>query len=175
MDMFKLKDDTLISKVEIFSIVSNLLHSMIEKNVPHIWYKTEEPFINNYTGNLSYDYSGEVRKATLNDLINLKENLGLSQYSKFCCESHLDELLSSIYVDRWEATYTSNYGKNWLNLKNMLERDFNAWKYENFDIFDEDDEEIVEGLDTSLDEVLVEFLKEVHYGLYFKEILKSIK
>lgn len=174
-DTFKSKNNSLIHEIEIYTLISNLLHNVIEENEPHIWYKTEEPFISSYTGKLSYDYSGEVRKMTLEELIDLKENLGLSEYAQVCCESNLDELLSRIYINQWSASYTSNYGKNWITFKDLLEESFNDWKYESFEIYDEDGEEIVENLDISLDEVLVKFLKETDFELYYKKVLNQIK
>ena len=112
---------------------------------------------------------------SLNELTNIKEKLGLSEYAKVCYVSELDELLSEIYIDQWEASYMSNYGKNWMSFKNLIEQDFNNWKYENFEVFDEDGEEIVEDLDIMLDDVLVAFLEETHYDLYFRKIANTIK
>ncbi len=175
MDTFKMLNGSLISKEEILSIITKLLHKVIETNTPYVWYETEEPFINMYSGNLSYDYSGEVRKMSLDELTNIKEKLGLSEYAEVCYVSELDELLSEIYIDQWEASYMSNRGKNWMSFKNLIEQDFNNWKYENFEVFDEDGEEIVEDLDIMLDDVLVAFLEETHYDLYFRKIANTIK
>ncbi|WP_255257306.1 hypothetical protein [Bacillus sp. AFS014408] len=49
--------------------------SVIEEKVSFKWEATKEPFINPYNGRVSYDYSGEVKKMTKEDLEEIEKTL----------------------------------------------------------------------------------------------------
>ncbi|SHH31777.1 hypothetical protein [Tepidibacter thalassicus] len=173
--MFIMKNNCQIERKEIYLVISKLLIEVIETNKPYIWYKTEEPFINKYNGRISYDYSGEVREMTYTDIIKMKNELGKSEIAQILYFSKLDELLSEIYIDQWTPTFQSNYGKSWVSYKELLERSFNEWKYENFEIYNEETEEEDEDLDIELDNVLYDFLEDTSYEIYYAKILNSLK
>jgi hypothetical protein len=144
-------------------ILSNFIFNIIENYTPYIWYPTEEPFLNQYTGNISYDYSGDVRKAAKEDIIQIGKKLGASEHSAVIYRSELDELLSTITISQWIATYTSNYGKHWISYIDILEDLYLEWKGENFQIYNEETDDYNEELDSELDEILYIFLEETDH------------
>ena len=72
-------------------------------------------------------------------------------------------------------SFQSNYGKNWISYKGLLEESFNEWKYENFEIYNEDTEKDDEDLDIELDIVLEKFLEDNSHELYYAKVLSKIK
>jgi CRISPR/Cas system CMR-associated protein Cmr1 (group 7 of RAMP superfamily) len=164
-----------MTKEEIYLVISNLLFRVIADNKPYTWYRTEEPFFNIYNGRTSYDYSGEVREMLQEDLIKIEKETGDSEKAHFCYTSELDELLSEVYINQWLASYQSNCGKYWVNYKSLLEEAFNEWKYANFPLYDEETDEEDEDLETKLDSVLYEFIKNTSSAIYYAKILQGIK
>lgn len=158
-----------LPKQEIERLISNMLMAVIEENEPFQWIKTEEPFYNPYKNKISYDYSGEVRPMAKEEFQGIVANLGGKEWYS----SKLEELLSLVYINRWEPTYMSNYGKNWLNYKDLLQRKFSDWKYENFDLYDEDGNELNEELEIEIDEVLYTFLEQISHEMYARKILRK--
>lgn len=153
-----------------------IINDVIENNTPYKLVKDVEPFINQYTGNISYDYSGDVEKIKKNDL---KEILKSNDYD-FIYSSQLDKLLSEVYIDQWVASYESNRGKNWISYKCIVEENYDNWKYEFFDIFDEDGDYIIDNeinteyLEEQLDDILESFIREQSLEIYYARILKTI-
>lgn len=165
-----------ISFEDIYLVISDIIINVISHNTPYKWIATEEPFYN-LIGRISYDYSGIVEKMIIDDLRLLANNYKPDDYHL----SKLDYLLSNIYINSWNATYTSNYGKQWLNYNDLVEDLYRSWKYENFDIFDDDGEYIIidnedmEQLDIELDNIFRTFLKETSPDLYLSRISKQLQ
>ncbi|WP_291583949.1 hypothetical protein [Clostridium sp. UBA6640] len=155
---------------EINLIISNFIFRIIEENVPYIWISEEEPFINQYNGKISYDYSGKVEKMVANDLKEIVKNSPASMFYS----SELESLLSEVHINQWIATHQSNFGKHWLNYKDLIEEKFNEWKYTNFNLYDEDGEELNEELDIELDDVFYKFLEKTPIDIYYAKILSRI-
>ena len=148
-------------------VISNLLVKIIEQYTPFQWEQTTETFPHPYKiDKISYDYSGEVKPMTKEEFQEIVSNLGGEEgYSK------LEELLSSIYINQWTATYTSNHGKHWINYMDLLQNKFNEWKYEHFQLYDEDGNELNEGLEMELDQSLYDFMENTSHEIYAKKIL----
>jgi len=172
--MFKTKSNYNLSLQEFNTILSKFLMETIEENSPHKWIYDEEPFINQYNGKLSYDYSGKVEPLSVLELKEFIDSLGNGEDSDIY-ESCLDELLENLYVGYWEASYISNRGKNWVSYKDVFERKFNDWKYENFDLYNEDGEELNEELEEKLDNSFCEFLKKTSHLIYSAKMIKELK
>lgn len=177
MEIFTLKNGENITEKEIGLIISNFLIEIIEKNIPHKWVGKEEPFHNIYNGRISYDYSGEVVKMSIIDFKNI-----LTDYSpNFIYVSELDMLFQEIYINRWEPSYESNRGKNWISYKDILEEKYNEWKYESFELYDDDgnytqqEEADMEDVDIKLDELLQDFLTATSIDLYYAKIFKFMQ
>jgi hypothetical protein len=98
--------------------------------------------------------------------------LGKSDKSLFYL-STLDKLLSNIYIDQWVPTYVSNYGKHWVSYKDLLEEKFREWKYANFELYDEDGNELNEEMEEKLDEIFYEFLEKLHMKFMHKKYLNQ--
>lgn len=173
--MLKLKTGKDISVKEINLVISRFLQEVIEENTPYIWYSTETPFYNIYSDKISYDYSGEVRKMTYDELIDIKDNLGKSEVAYMFYNSKLEELLKEIRINRSEAIYVSNCGLHWVNYENLLEEKFRDWKYDSFDIYDPIAEEDDEELDMQVDDIYQDFLENTSHELYYKKILSKLR
>lgn len=151
-----------ISNIEL--MISKFIFYVIDENIPHIWFATEEPFLNQYNGNISYDYSGNVKIMTEADLKDIKD-----------ISPSLESFLEEIYIDQWKPTYNSNYGKVWTNYKDLLQEYFDEWKYNNFDLYDEDGNELNEELEDNLDKIYYKFLEKKSFDIYYRKILDDIK
>lgn len=60
----------------------------------------------------------------------------------------------------------------WLTYKNLSEDLYNDWKFNNFDLFDNDDLEN-DDLDIELDTIFYEFIEKTSYELYYARILST--
>jgi hypothetical protein len=159
---------------EIKLLISNMLIEVIETYIPHKWVDTVEPFMNRYNGRISYDYSGEVKEMTQEEFKEILLTLRKSEMPLFYLPL-LDKLLSNIYIDQWVPTYVSNYGKHWVSYKDLLEEKFREWRHANFELYDEDGNELNEELEEKLDEIFYEFLENTSHEIYAQKILKSIR
>jgi hypothetical protein len=159
---------------ELKLIISKFLFEIIEENTPYVSIPEEEPFINKYNGKISYDYSGKVEKMELHNLKEIVKSLGKNPVS-ICYSSKLEEMLSEIYIDQWVPSYVPNCGKDWINYKYILEEKFNEWKNENFDLYDEDGNEINEELESNLDDILYDFFENTSIDIYYQKILRKLK
>lgn len=159
---------------EIDLLLSHIIMDVIEEHVAFKWEATKEPFINPYNGRVSYDYSGGVRKMTKEDLKEIEKTLGENDASMIF-ESKLDELLDTIHINNWTATYTSNLGKHWISFRDLVEEKYNEWKYENFELYDEDGEEINEELAEELDDLFFSFFRNTSHEMYVAKLLKKIE
>lgn len=130
-----------------------------------------EPLPHPYKLNtVSYDYSGEVKGMNKAEFQKIVSALGDQEWYS----SKLEELLHSLYINQWTPTYTSNYGKHWVDYIDLLRDKFNEWKYENFQLYDEDGNELDEELELELDGCLYDFLEHTSHEIYVKKILKKI-
>ncbi|WP_230322534.1 MULTISPECIES: hypothetical protein [Bacillus] len=92
-----------------------------------------------------------------------------------CFESKLDELLATIHIDRWTATYVSNLGKHWVSFKDLVEERYSEWKYANFELYDEEGEEMNEGLEEELDDVFFSFFRDTSHEIYLAKLFKELE
>jgi hypothetical protein len=67
------------------------------------------------------------------------------------------------------STYVSNYGKHWGSYKDLLEEKFREWKHANFELYDEDGNELNEELEEKLDEIFYEFLENTRMKFMHKK------
>lgn len=155
-------------------LLSHMVMSVIEEHVAFKWEATEEPFMNHYSGRVSYDYSGEVKKMTKEDLKEIEKTLGENDVS-VCFESKLDELLEAIHINSWIPTYASNWGKHWVSFKDLFEEKYREWKYDNFELYDEEGNEMNEGLEEELDDLFYSFLRDTSYEVYLAKLLKALE
>jgi hypothetical protein len=140
--------------------------------MPHYKIDSEEAFYNIYKDKVSYDYSGYVEAMDLNALENIKNNIGKEE--EFIIYP-LCELLCNIYIDSWRPTYESNLGKEWVSYYTLITEIFNEYKYTNYNLYDEEAEEMVnELLDIELDEQFELFFKDEPINPYYQKIKNSI-
>lgn|SRR5574344_180667 len=124
----------LISKIEEFKA------QVLIENKPYKWVMTEEPFQNIY-GKLCFDYSGKV------------EPMELDEYNSKILNNELDD----IYIDQWEATYTSNMGKAFITYEELIRDKYTTYLYENYPIYNEETEEYDDDLEMKLEDVFYEY------------------
>ena len=124
----KSKDNSKFTKEVVFNSVKNILST----NTAYKWVSTEEPFINNY-GKLCFDYSGEVVKMSCDEYHTIINS-----------DSVISDILSDLHVNRWEATYTSNYGKHWVNYLDLTTELIEDYINKNYDCYNEVEDEPTE-------------------------------
>lgn len=110
-------------------------YSIIDTYDAYKHISTVEPFYNDYSDRDSYDYSGEVEKITRKDIIDNHKDVNKIldlEYIAIDENSSLDELFNNIYIDNWEASYISNYGKTWTNFTSLLIQNFEEWFSEKY-------------------------------------------
>ncbi|AIQ11065.1 hypothetical protein PDUR_02870 [Paenibacillus durus] len=154
---------------EVALTVSNMLMEIIDQQIPYHWVRTKEPFLHPYKDKVCYDYSGEVKLMTEDEFQAVIAGLG----NRVCYSSDLEELLDTIYINQWYPTYESNCGKHWLSYKNLLEQRFNDWKCNNFELYDDDGNELNEALNLELDQQLYDFLEHMSGEIYVRKILRK--
>lgn len=167
--MYILKDGTYLSKEDINLIISNFIIKTINNNEPYVCFTVEEPFCNSYSGKISYDYSGDVRKMTYEDMVYLKKLL-LNSNNNY--SSRLEKFLKQVYINEWKPSMDTPKSRAWLTYKNLSEDLYNDWKFNNFDLFDNDDLEN-DDLDIELDTIFYEFIEKTSYELYYARILST--
>lgn len=153
--------------------ISNMIINIIEKNIPHKWLPTTEPFINKYNGRISYDKSGEVCKISETDLKKIIKEIERKQ-NTICYSPPLEVLLEQIKIDKWTATYRSNYGKHWISYNDILKGKFNYWKYNNFKINDNGNY-ADHKLYSCLDNIFYDFIENAPYKFYSAKLLAELK
>jgi len=159
-----------IDENKVKEYVLNLVERVIHSNTPHLLIAAEEPFINRF-GTISYDYSGIVRRLAKDDYVSLINDLKESE--QFGEGLNLFGLLSHLYIDEWTATYVSNSGKSWTTYWDLVMRDFEEWKYENFEVMD-DDEELTD-IYFDLDYLCEEICKAENFYPYLSSIISNLK
>lgn len=171
-DKFVSKTGGIISYQEIKLVISNLLNNIIEENIPFTLVESEEPFYNVYKDKISYDYSGEVIEMTKEDLDDLVQSIDKEDLEIYT--SPLDKLISNIYINQWTPSYVSNLGKNWISYEYILTMEYNDWKYDNFILYDEENDIEFDDLEIDLDEILYNFIKETSHVLYIYKLYKTL-
>ncbi|MRX73955.1 hypothetical protein GJU40_17635 [Bacillus lacus] len=156
---------------KIKSIIPSIITEVIENNTPYIWISTEEKFVNLY-GKLSSDFSGEVRRMSIQEYKHIINDLKVNG-KKDWEESEVTQLLSSLNINRWVPTYTSNNGKNWLSYKDLIYDEFSAWKYDNFPLYDHEKEEVDEELELEIDSIYENVMVNLSVELLSKKIEKK--
>ena len=59
-------------------------------------------------------------------------------------DSVISDILSDLHVNRWEATYTSNYGKHWVNYLDLTTELIEDYINQNYDWYNEVEDEPTE-------------------------------
>lgn len=158
-----------LDEQEISLVISKLLGDIIEKYPPYQWVKTVESFPHPYQFNkVSYDYSGDVEPMTKEVFQNIVKNLGAKEWYS----SSFEELLHDIHINQWKPTFISNCGKDWISYHGLLQDAYDDWKYEHFELYDEDGNELDENFEIDLNNCLYRFLEYTSPELYVKKILK---
>jgi hypothetical protein len=159
-----------LDKQEFTLVISNLIMEIMEQHAPYQWVKTAEAFLHPYKlDRISYDYSGEVKPMTKEEFLEIVADLGKEEWYT----SKLEELLESLYINQCTATYISNHGKHWISYMNLLQDKFDEWKYEHFQLYDEDGNELNEGLEDELNQTLCDFIENTSHEIFSKKMLKK--
>ena len=179
--IYKINDNEKVSTKEINEVLINILNETIKENQPHIFIYEERPFINQYNGNISIDYSGRVEVADLEDILELEnelKDLDLGECKDYYT-SKLAKLLDKLHTGQSVATYVSNHGLDWITYSNQIEDNIRDWVFENTFLPDEDESNYDETVDmlvdfsTDLNCVLQEVLKTIDYKEILNEIINS--
>ena len=163
-------DETLFIEEKTIEIIEDCLSN----RKPYIYYYSEEPYISNYTGEVKYDRSGDVRQANKKDILKLVESLGQSEYSTMIYENDFDEFISSLKTGNWSPTYEPGCGKHWDDFKEEIEYSFNQWKNDIFDIYDSDTDDCNEELEEKIDDIFYETYYSCSVEEYLPLVLENL-
>lgn len=179
--IYKINDNEKVSTKEINEVIIDILTETIKENQPHIFIYEETPFINQYNGKISIDYSGRVESAELEDILELEnelKDLDLGECRNYYT-SKLEKLLDNLYTGQNIATYISNNGLHWITYTNQIEDNIRDWVFQNTFLPDEDESNYDETVDmlfdfsADLNSVLQEILKTIDYKEVLNEIINS--
>ena len=179
--IYKINDNEKVSTKEINEVLINIVTETIKENQPHIFIYEETPFINQYNGKISIDYSGRVELAELEDILELEnelKDLDLGECRNYYT-SKLAKLLDNLHTGQSVATYTSNHGLHWTTYINQIEENIRDWVFQNTFLPDEDESNYDETFDmlydfsVDLNSVLQEILKTIDYKETLNEIINS--
>ena len=179
--IYKINDNEKVSTNEIKDVILNIVTEIIKENQPHIFIYEETPFINQYNGNISIDYSGRVELAELEDILELEselKDLDLGEHKNYYT-SKLAKLLDNLHTGQSVATYMSNQGLHWTTYINQIEENIQDWVFQNTFLPDEDEPNYDETVDMLFDfsadlySVLQEVLKTIDYKEILNEIINS--
>lgn len=179
--IYKINDNEKISTKEINEVIINIVTETIKENQPHIFIYEETPFINQYNGEISIDYSGRVELAELEDILELErelKDLDLGECRNYYT-SKLAKLLDNLHTGQSVATYMSNQGLHWTTYINQIEENIRDWVFQNTFLPDEDEPNYDETVDMFFDfsadlySVLREILKTIDYKEILNEIINS--
>lgn len=178
--IYKMNDNEKVSIEEMSEVIIDIVSENIKENQPHIFVYEETPFISQYTGRMSIDYSGRVKLAEREDILELGnelKDLNLGEYKNFY-KSKLAKLLDNLRTGQSVATYTSNLGLHWTTYIDQIEEDIQYWVFQNTFLPDEDDPNYDEAIDmlidftTDLNSLLQEILKTMDYEETLNEIIE---
>ena len=179
--IYKINDNEKVSTKEINEVLINIVTETIKENQPHIFIYEETPFINQYNGKISIDYSGRVELAELEDILELEnelKDLDLGECRNYYT-SKLAKLLDNLHTGQSVATYISNQGLHWTTYINQIEDNIRDWVFQNTFLPDEDEPNYDETVDmlfdfsADLNSVLQEILKTIDYKEILNEIINS--
>lgn len=179
--IYKINDNEKVSTKEINEVIINIITETIKENQPHIFIYEETPFINQYNGEISIDYSGRVELAELEDILELEnelKDLDLGEHKNYYT-SKLAKLLDNLHTGQNVATYISNQGLHWTTYINQIEENIRDWVFQNTFLPDEDESNYDETVDMlfdfseDLNPVLQETLKTIDYKEILNEIINS--
>lgn len=179
--IYKINDNEKVSTKEINEVIIDILTETIKENQPHIFIYEKTPFINQYNGSISIDYSGRVELAELEDILELEnelKDLDLGECRNYYT-SKLEKLLDNLYTGQNVATYISNNGLHWITYTNQIEDNIRDWVFQNTFLPDEDESNYDETVDmlfdflADLNSVLQEILKTIDYKEVLNEIINS--
>lgn len=144
------------------------LDEMLESRKLFVWKASEEPFWNGYSNRIGIDHSGEVVRATVDDVNELLRDVKTSEHSYFY-GSFGNHFYSGLYVGEWAPSYVSNHGKNWISYVDELRDRYGRYVYETalFKCTD-DDGEVLEGLQDKYDEIELSSMDD--FELFFSEM-----
>lgn len=180
-EIYKINDNEKVSTKEINEVIINIVTETIKENQPHIFIYEETPFINQYNGNMSIDYSGRVELARLEDILKLEnelKDLDLGECRNYYT-SKLAKLLDNLHTGQSVATYMSNQGLHWTTYTNQIEENIQDWVFQNTFLPDEDEPNYDETVDMLFDsladwyDVLQETLRTIDYKEILNEIINS--
>ena len=176
--IYKINDNEKVSTKEINEVIVNIITETIKENQPHIFIYEETPFINQYNGEISIDYSGRVELAELEDILELEselKDLDLGELKSYYT-SKLAKLLDNLHTGQSVATYMSNQGLHWTTYINQIEENIRDWVFQNTFLPDEDEPNYDETVDMFFDfsADLYSVLREVLKTMDYKEILNEI-
>lgn len=179
--IYKINNNEKLSTKEVNEVIVNIVTEAIKENQPHIFIYEETPFINQYNGNVSLDYSGRVEAAELEDILELEKelkDLDLGECRNYYT-SKLAKLLDNLHTGQSVATYTSNHGLHWITYTNQIQENIQDWVFQNTFLLDEDEPNYDENVDmllsfsADLSYVLQEILKTIDYKESLSEIINS--
>lgn len=179
--IYKINDNEKVSTKEINEVIIDILTGTIKENQPHIFIYEKTPFINQYNGSISIDYSGRVELAELEDILELEnelKDLDLGECRNYYT-SKLEKLLDNLHTGQNVATYISNNGLHWITYTNQIEDNIRDWVFQNTFLPDEDESNYDETVDmlfdflADLNSVLQEILKTIDYKEVLNEIINS--
>lgn len=179
--IYNINDNEKVYTKEINEVIINIVTETIKENQPHIFIYEETPFINQYNGNISIDYSGRVELAELEDILELEnelKDLDLGECRNYYT-SKLAKLLDNLHTGQNVATYISNQGLHWITYINQIEENIQDWVFQNTLLPDEDEYNYNETVDmlfnfsADLNSVLQEILKTIDYKEILNEIINS--
>lgn len=179
--LYKMNDNEKVSTKEINEVIINIVTETIKENQPHIFIYEETPFVNQYNGNISIDYSGRVELAELEDILELEselKDLDLGEHRNYYT-SKLAKLLDNLHTGQSVATYMSNQGLHWPTYTDQIEENIQEWVFQNTFLPDEDEPNYDETVDMFFDfsadlySVLREVLKTIDYKEILNEIINS--
>lgn len=176
--IYKINDNEKVSTKEINEVIVNIVTETIKENQPHIFIYEETPFINQYNGEISIDYSGRVELAELEDILELEselKDLDLGELKSYYT-SKLAKLLDNLHTGQSVATYMSNQGLHWTTYTDQIEENIQEWVFQNTFLPDEDEPNYDETVDMLFDfsADLYSVLREVLKTMDYKEILNEI-
>ena len=94
-----------------------------------------------YIESFGYNENGEVVEATEKDIKKMLKDIGTTKNSKFCCESEFDEFADNLKIKKWTPTYPyKSHDKYWVSYADEIKENMRNYRYENFDIYDSDED-----------------------------------
>lgn len=158
---------------EIEEAVPRIICEVIERNTPYHWFYTEEPYTNFY-GKFRYDRSGDVEKMSKGKLIEINKKISEEGIPHWA-QSELQYFLDLIHINSWQATYESGCGKSWISYMELVWSELEDWKFKNFELNDENGEDINEELGDEVTAMFYELVDSYSYKYYYQKVMHTIE